>query len=812
MDGIMKDLRFALRMLVRTPLLSVAAILTVGVGVGSTTFAFSVVYGTLLRQPPVRDVDRLVVVQETNPSEGIEEMNVPFHDYLDLVERQRSFERLEAGYSGTINVAGDAGAPERFQGGFGTVGLLGMLGVPPLHGRTFREGDDEPGAPLRVVLGYGPWQNRFGGDPDVVGRSVRVNGETAEIIGVMPEGHAFPFNQEIWVPLRLDAAELGRREGVPLLVSGYLREGRSLEAANAELASIARQLEAEHPRANEGIGMVARPFADAFMPPQISMMMYLLTAMVAGVLLVACANVANLLMARASARQKEVAIRSAMGADRARVIRQLLTEAVVLALAGGAVGLVLAHQGLRWFQGMVAGVNKPYWIAFEVDGPALLFTFTVTLAAAVAAGTVPALRASGGSISAILRDETRGSSSLRVGRFSSGLVVAELAVSCGLMIAAGLLVRGLVELNTLELGFEPEGVMTSRLGLFETDYPDPGARSRFYHDVLARVRSDPGVDAASLASGLPAVGQPRWPVQVDGETYASPPDVPRVGGTTVTTGYFETYGIPILEGRSFRGPESRRGGEPVAVVNRSFVERHLGPGSALGRRIRIGAVDSTAGEWMRIVGVVGDVHPGVGFFGSGDVVREAVYRPLGTADSRFMSLAVRTRGAPGAYAPRLREAVMDVDPNLPLYWVRTMETALEESTFVHRLFGTLFAVFAAAALFLAAVGLYGVIDFSVSTRIREMGVRIAFGADAGEVLGLVYGRVLRQLAVGLTAGVALGALLARPLSATLFGVEGWDAVVYAVIVGTMVTTALVAALRPALRAIRVDPMEALVAE
>lgn len=814
MSGLLKDLRFGARMLVRTPLLSAVAILTVGLGVGATTFAFSVVYGTLLRDPPVRDAERLIALTETRPAEGVDQMGVPFHDFRDFRDQQTSFEALGAGYTGTINLAGDAGPPERFDGGFVTVGFLEMLGVPPLHGRTFRDGDGDPGAPPHLILGYDAWRNRFASDPAVVGRTVRVNGESAEIVGVMPPGFRFPFDQDVWVPLRVDPESLSRRGGIWMQVAGYLKEGVSLEAARAEVEAIARRIEAAYPEENEGIGATVLPYADAYMPEQVSMMMYMLMAMVAGVLLVACANVANVLLARASVREKEVAIRTALGASRGRVVRQLLAEAVVLGVVGGLVGLALAYGALDWFNGTLAGVDKPYWIVFDLDLPALLFTSGVALAAAVGAGTIPALRASGGSMGEILRDESRGSSSLRMGRFSSGLVVAELAVSCGLMIAAGLLVRSLEEMNRLDLGFDVDPVMTARLGLFEADYPDADARSRFYHRLLERVGSESGVEAASLTTSLPATGQSRWRVRVEGRTYATEADVPESGGVTVTAGFFETFGVGFLEGRGFRLSESEGTGEPVAVVNRSFVARHLGGGSALGRRIRIEAPGDEGAEgadapWMRIVGVVPDVHPGVGFFGGGGQLREMVYRPQALGDARFMSLAVRTRGSPGAFAPRLREAATAVDPNLPLYWVRPMGEALDQTTFLHRIFGLLFSVFGGAALFLAAVGLYGVIDFSVSARIREMGVRIAFGAERKDVVGLVYRRVLAQLALGTGLGVGLGFLLSRPLSATLFGVEAWDPVVYGTIVVTLATTAVVAALMPAIRAVSVDPVEAL---
>jgi predicted permease len=808
MDSLLQDLRHGFRMLLRTRLLSLVAVLTIGLGIGSTSFAFSVVYGTLLRGLPVRDADRLMVITQARPEEGTEGMRVPLHDYHELRDRQTSFEHLAAAYSGTVNLAGDEGPPERYQGAFVSARLLSMLAVTPVHGRGFVEGDDTPGAPPLVLLGYAVWRNRFGADPGVVGRTARVNGETATIIGVMPEGFRFPFAEDLWVPLRVDPNTLPRRGGTPLLVTGYLREGVSREAAQAEIASIAEQLASEHPDENSGLTAEVSGYTEEFMPPQISVMMLLLVAMVAGVLLVACANVANVLLARAVVREREVAIRSALGARRWRVVRQLLAEAVALGVVGGLLGIVGAWFGLRAFEGALVDVQRPYWIVFRLDAVSLLFTTAVTLAAAVAAGTVPALRASGGGLDTVLRDESRGSSGLRLGRFSTGLVVGELAVSCGLMIGAGLLIRSLVDLNRLDLGFTPENVATARLGLFETDYPDPDARSRFYHAYLERLTSEPGVIAATLTTALPATGQGQYAVQVEGRVYETPADVPAAGGAVVTPGFFDTFGVRLLEGRDFLLGESHRGGDPVVIVNRSFVERHLPGGSAVGSRIRLGRQD-TGQPWLRIVGVAPDLFEGVGQFGGGQQLREAIYLPLAQSDPRFVSVAVRTGGAPEAALGQLRSAATAVDPNLPLYWVMPMDQALDQATFLYRIFGVLFVVFGGASLFLASVGLYGVIDFSVSSRMREMGLRMALGAEGRAVLGLVFRRVLAQLAVGVAVGLGIGLALGRPMAATLVGVRAWDPVVYATIVGTMTATAVMAALMPALRAVRIDPVSAL---
>ena len=814
MSGLLSDIRFGFRMLVRTPLLSLVAVLTIGLGVGGTTFAYSSTLQLMNRGLPVQDPHRLMAVQRRDPSSGGPGQTMPFHDYRDIRDRQTVFRDLAAGYTGTVNLSGEAGPPERFQGGFITANAFDGLGVPPLMGRGFQEGDDLPGARALLLLGFDVWTNRFAADANIVGKTARVNGETATIIGVMPEGFGFPIFEEMWVPLRFDAATVPRGGGVGVIVWGYLNEGASASTATAELQRIAGDLEAEYPELNEGITVHALPYVKGMSPPQVDQITLLMLAMAGGVLLVACANVANLLLARATMREREIAIRSALGADRNRVIRQLLAEAIALGAAGGVVGLGFAHLGLRWITGMAASIQVPYWSVYRLDTGALLFTILVTLTAAVLAGTVPAVRASGTSAGLILRDESRGSSSLRMGRFSTGLVVAELAISCGLMIGAGLVVEALLRMTRQDLGYDVDPVVTARIGLFEQDYPDAEARNRLYHQLLERLRAEAEATEAALTTHLPGTGgQARLRLRVEGATYPREADVPTAGSAAVSPGLFATFGIPTLEGRDFLLSETERGGEPVAIVNRSFADRYLGGGSALGRRIRVGLDDTADEPWMRIVGVVADTNPGAGRLGlGGEMLREIVYRPLALGDVRFMSAAVRARGTHADAIAAMRRAASEADPNLPLYWVQPMQAAIDEAMFLQRIFGLLSSVFGAAALFLAVVGLYGVIDFSVSSRLREMGVRLAMGASGRDVMGIVLGRVLAQLGVGLAIGLALGFAMGQPLSTLLVGVRSWDPLVYAVIVLVLGLTTVGAALPPALKALRVDPVMALRAE
>ncbi len=810
MATLMSDLRYGLRMLVRTPMLSLIAVLTIALGVGLTTHTFSTVYGSVGRGLAVEGADRLVVVNETIPARNIQQTDVPIHDLLDFRAQATSFEFLAGFYQGTVNLAGEEGPPERYQGGFMSDNALSDLGVPPMLGRTFRDGEDLPGASPVMVLGYDVWRNRFGGDPDIVGKTVRTNGVATEIVGVMPDGFRFPFDEDLWVPHRQDPDATARRDGMYFSVFGRLAEGETLESATAEVGAIARRIEEVYPEANEGVGAYVIPYEDRFMPPQITAVMYLMFAATLGVLLIACANVANLLLARATVRGREVAIRTAMGASRGRVVRQLLAESLILGLVGGAVGLVMAWVGVIVFNAAIIDIQKPYWIDVQLDGPALLCTIVATLIAAVVAGTLPAIRASGTGIAPLLRDESRGSSSLRLGKFSTALVVTELAVSCGLLIAAGMMVKSVVNLKTLDLGFETEDVLTARVGLNESDYATEEERDQFFREVARRLQAEPGIESVALATVIPGMGAGGWRIAVEGETYETRADQPRTNGVFVGGDFFETYGVEIRSGRDFRWDEAFSGSDPVAVVNESFARKILPGQDPLGRRIRLGPPDGE-NPWWTVIGVVPDLHVGggVGGLGSDQTPPETMYANTGSFDLRFLSLILKTQGNPTSFAPTARGVVSSMDPNLPLYNVMTQEEAIAQGTWAFSLFGSLFSVFGGVALFLASVGLYGVMAFSVARRRQEMGVRMALGADARDILRLVLRRGAGQLALGLVLGLAIGVGMGIPLRAVTFGVETGDPSVFAAIILTLGLTGLIATLVPALRATRVDPNMAL---
>ncbi len=803
MESILKSIRYGVRMVLRNPGLAAISIVALTLGIGLTTTAFSIVYGALYRDLPFEAAHRLMHVERNNLSEDIEGMGVTIHDFVDWREQQTSFEAFAAFYQGTVNVAGSEGRPDRYNGAFISANAFQLLGAQPLLGRTFRAGEDRPDAEPVIILGYAAWRDRYGSDPNVVGRVVRVNGEQTTVIGVMPEGFAFPLAEEVWVPLRMNPLEMERGSGYTLAAFGRLKDGVTLDQAQAEFSAIARRLELEYPETNEGVGVVIKPYTEEYLGDEPARLLWTMMAAVFGVLLIACANVANLLLARATVRTREVAVRTALGASRMRVVAQLLTETLVLSTLGGLLGLGVAWIGVNVFNRSIINTDPPFWIDIKIDPVAVMFVLVLVLVASVIAGIFPAVQSSGADVNEILKDESRGSSSLRMGKFSRGLVVAEIALSFGLLVAAGLMIRSVAKLRTIDYGFPPQEIFSARVGLFDSDYPDDPSRVRFFDEMRERLATLPGVRAAAIASNLPGLGSGRWRVGVEGKTYDRDQDYPMARGNSVSPGYFESFGVSVLQGRDFN-VQDRAESLPVAIVNQSFVQAFFDGESPIGRRFRVG--DSTSEEpWVTIVGVVPDLFMG----GPENENPEGFYLPMAQKVARFMFMLARTDANPMALAPLVRDEVVAVDENLPIYWVRTLEQAIAENTWFYTVFGTLFVIFGGVALFLAAVGLYGVMSFAVSRRTKEVGVRMALGAERSDVLTLVLKQGLWQLAIGVVLGVGLGALLSRALQEFLFEVGAMDAMTFVAIAVVLVSTGILASLIPARRATRVDPMVAL---
>ena len=797
------DLRYGFRMIAKNPGLAAIAVTAFALGIGLTTVTFSIVYGALLRGLPFAEPERLVHLEESRPEHGVESRAVSVPDFVDWRTQQTAFEDLSGFTVGTANLALAGEKPERQSAAYTTASMFDLVRVRPHIGRGFTSADDAPGAPQVALLGDELWRTRFGGDPAVLGRTIRVNGAPTTIVGVMPPRFRFPVLQDLWLNLRPDAQAAPRGEGRRLEVFGRLKPGVTIEGAGANLAAITRRLGEAYPETNKGVLPLLKPYTEEFMGSEVSAMLYTMLAGVFGVLLIACANVANLLLARTALRSREVAIRTALGASRARLIGQLLSETALLAGLGALLGLIIAGAGIRVFNDAMVNSRPPFWIDIRLHPPVLLFSLALALAASVAAGLVPALQASGRGMHDVLKDESRGSSGFRLGRFSRGLVLAEIALSCALLVAAGLMTKSVVKLRHVDFGFDSRQVFTAEIALFESARPDTAARVVFLEELLPRLDAIPGVRAAAIASTIPGEDGNFENVAIEGRSYATDQDYPEMRYSAVSPRFFEVFNAPPTQGRVIEASD-RLGTLPVAVVNASFATTHFPGESPLGRRIRFGVAGSKE-PWRTIVGVVPDRH----MDGVENEEPEGVYIPLSQRPHELLSLVASVEGNPMAVTAQVAAAVTRLDPDLPVFNVMSHAELVSRRTWYYRVFGTLFMISGLVALFLAAIGLYGVMAFSVSRRRHEFGVRMALGASAEAILRLVLGQGLRQLALGIALGLGIGLLLARGLQIVLFGVNPSDAQVYAGIVAVLGITGVAACMVPARRATRIEPLTAL---
>ncbi|HSK80890.1 MAG TPA: ABC transporter permease, partial [Thermoanaerobaculia bacterium] len=678
----------------------------------------------------------------------------------------------------------------------------------PIVGRGFLPGEDSPQAQPVVLLSYGVWRTRYQGDPKVVGRPVRVNGEAGTIIGVMPQGFAFPIAEQVWVPLRLDPVRIERGKGETLEVMGRLRQGVTVEAAQAEMQGIAKALAAEHPKTNEGREATVKPWIDEVIGDEMVLLLSVMFAFCFVVLLIGCTNVASLLMAKASRRSREIAIRSALGASRRRVVAQLLVESLLLAFFGTLVGIVLAYFGVRAFNAAIVDTNPPFFIRIELDLPALLFAFGVTLLATVLAGLMPALQASRADLNEVLKDEGRGSSSLRLGRFSRVVVIGEVAFSCALLVCAGLMVKSMLNLKTLDLGFDPKSVLTVRIALFEATYPDEAQRVRFFDDLLARIEAQPGVTAVAATSSLPGAGSWWRNYEVEGSVYPAEKDYPVTRTAMITPSFFDTFGARLLSGRNFNRMDNA-GNLPVVIVNKTFAETVWKGEDPIGKRIRLRADEPGQTEpWRTVIGVAPDLQ--MAGLENNEVGQDGFYLPLAQRCPGFVSVAVKTAAEnPLTLASLVRQQVNAIDRDLPIYFVKSMDKVIAEETFFPSLFGTLFAILGLSALLLASIGIYGVIAFSVHQRTQEIGIRMALGAQQQNVLRMILRQGMLQLLFGLGVGLALALGASGLLANFLFGMSSKDPVTFTLVTLVLAAVAFLACWIPAQRASRTDPLVAI---
>ena len=795
-----RDVRYGFRSLRRSPGVLAAGTAALALGIGLTTMMFSVVYGTLIRGLPFDDPSRIAYVSYNDPRHGIMDGGAPLGDFQRFAARQRSFVGFGGLYRGMATISG-GDRPDRIDVARMTAGVFDVLQARPMLGRVFVARDNQPDAPPTVILGYSIWRDRYASDSAVLGRVIRVSGKAYMVVGVMPEKFQFPDAARIWLPLQLNAS-LAPGDGPSLNVVGRLRPGVDYASANAEFRGLMQQLDAERAKpATER--PVVLPYVRATLPKRVYTLLYAMLAAVMLVLLVACANVTNLLLDRTLGRSREIGIRTALGATRLAVVRQSLVESAILATLAAIVGTALAYVGVVLFNGAFGESERRFWMDIRLHPAVLMFVVAMAVLATLVSGLLPAIQSAKLDVSSILKDESHSASGLRVGRMSRVIVGLELALSSALLVGAGFITKSVVKLRSVDPRFVTANVFTARL----TASPADSLKQRaFFESVERELSAIPGIDGAYLGNGLPGSGMSADRFVIEGRTYRSDRDYGRTRTLAVTPGFFPTFGVRVLKGRGIT-TDDRTGAPAVAVVNEAFVRENFRGVDPIGHRLRLGGSESKR-DWATIVGVIPTLYTVT----MDDPFPPAVVTALWQEPS-FATLTLAVRGrADAASAPAMRKLISSLDPEVPLYATSTMAEALDRPTWTLRLFGNLFIVFGVVSLVLATIGLYAVMAFAASRRVRELGIRMALGASSRDVVGLVSRQGARQIIVGLTVGIALGMAFVRAIHSVLFDVQPSDPSVFMVVVGVLATSAFVACLVPALRATRVDPLNALRSE
>ena len=710
-------------------------------------------------------------------------------------------QRRQAGQDGQVPLVEAAGELEIAS----TFDLL-LLQQRPFMGRVFTEEEDLQSDLDITILGYHVWVNRFSRDPDIIGRTIRVNARPTTIIGVMPEGFRFPELHDLWLPLNVNPGELERGEGPQFQVIGRLIVGFEVADAQTQLSTVAARLEQQFPEANENILPDTELWIDAQgVGDETKGLLYTMFAAVIGVLLIACANVANLLFALTMARSKELAIRTAMGAVRRRILRQLLSEALVLSVGGAALGLLLSKFSLDLFTRVLAPLAVPPWMVFELSPAVIGFVVVVTFLAALASGLLPALQATRSNVNSILQDQSRGSSSRSVSRWSTALVTLEVALSCALLVGAGLMVRSTVRVADADFGLDRFGILTADLRLPAVTYSDSTSRKQFADQLERDLAMLPGVSQVALTQYLPILGSELPWYSVLDHDYADDTEYPFGGYTRISEDFFSVIGVEMVAGRSFNSNDAL-GTEPVVIVDERFVERNWPGQSALGKQVRLGRSDPE-GEWMTVVGVVRnfDMRNPMSTYRT----KKGMFAPIAQQPIEFPRIMVRTAGDPLALAEPVRTLVSDLDLDIPVAEINTLESRVDDATLDLYIIGGMFSIFGIVALLLASIGLYAVMAFSVRRRTSEVGIRMALGADGGRIIRLILKQGTVPLGIGLVVGLMLALGLGQALSAFLFDVSPMDPLTFIGIPIVLVLVSLIALLVPAKRAAGVAPVIAL---
>ena len=810
MSSILQDLRYAARRLVRDRRFTFAAVAALALGIGATSAVFTLVNAVLLRSLPFAEPDRIMWLGTRDPKGG--EFGVSEPDFDDWRRATRTFSGIALMQMGAVNFSADQRAPDQYDAVYISWNGFSLIGTQPVIGRGFSAEDDRPGAPAVVLLSYTVWQNRYGGDRSVVGRAISANAEPATIVGVMPPGMQFPFTTEVWLPAsQRPTAQTPGREGRLLMAYGRLADGMTIEQARTEMTGITAQLATQFPDSNKGITAVVTPFAEQVIGSQIRVLFWSLMGAVAFVLLIACANVANLLLARASDRSREMAVRISIGATRWRLVRQLLVESVLLAFVSGVAGLGLAYAGIRWFDANLQDVGRPYWMVFTMDATVVAFFAAVCLATGIVFGLAPALYISRTSVSEVMKDGGRsGSSGMRARRWTAGLIVAELTLTLVLLSGAGLMMRSFLNLYRMDIGIDTSRLVTMQLIFPVRTYASLEARALFLQRLDDRLNGISAIAAASSANRVPLGSASLRRLEIDGRPEMTGAQRPLVGFVAIGSRYFDAVGVRMLRGRALTATDGEPGREAM-IINQRLADMHFRGEDPIGKRIRLINDGNIPGAPKFYQATIVGISPNIrqrGFEADPDPL---VY--LTHAQNALMAmnteLIVRARSDPAAMIALLRQEISAMDPDVPVTNIRTMDEILAQARWPQRVFGTMFLVFAIIAIVLAAVGLYSVTAYSVAQRTQEIGIRMALGAEGSQVRWLILRRGILQVAIGLTLGLAAALGTGRLLQGMLVGTGPADILTLVSISVVLVVVASMACFWPARRATRLDPVKAL---
>ena len=807
-DGLRRDVSFAARLLARSPGFTAAATIALALAIGANVTVFTLANAFLYKNLPFDDSDRIVYVSSTNAQRPGRTRPMSYPDYLDVRAQVTAFEAAGALYTSTVDLSDSSSLPAISRCAYISAGTFAAIGQRPVLGREFGADDEQPGAPPVVILGDALWRGRYAFDRSIVGRTIRINDVTTTIVGVMPPGITFPGTSDLWLPL-VRTGSFSRRESRTLTMFARLAPGTSLRAARAETAVVAARLATAYPATNKEIGALVQNFNDRFNSNDTGRLLFWLLWAVAFVLLIACANIANLLLARAIVRSREISIRTSLGAQRSQIIRQLLVESVLLATLGGALGAAIGFWGVRVFDSALVPTVKPAYIDFAVDARVIGYLIAITAVTGILFGLAPALQLSRLDLTSMLKEGGSVAGQSRRTRLLSGmLVVTEVALAVVLLAGAGVMIRSFVNTTRADIGVNPSNILSLSVNLRRTKYPNLDAQVRFYERLKTRLESTPGIETMAVTSDLPAESPDEFNYDIEGLPPTDPAAQKRAMGLRVGEDYFRALGLHARAGREFHVTDTL-GTPPLAVVNETFA-RSAWPGQeAIAKRFRL-VERADSGEWIRGPWLtVAGVYPDVLQDDESFEVSPVIYLPYRQQPQGGMELLIRTRVPPATVGETIRREVQALDEDLAVRGMRPLEESLWLRNWRYRVFGSMFAIFAAIALILASVGLYAVLAHSVSQRTREIGVRLTLGATSANILGLVFRQGLVRFAAGLLLGLGGAVAATSVMESLLVGVSPADPV-------TLVSVSLVLAFAgflgcalPARRAMKVDPVIAL---